>query len=98
MEKNAYALVMSLKHFRVFIGYSKIMAYVLHPAVKEILKQQDGLDIRAKWIAKIQEYDLEIQPTKLVRGRGLPQLLTEGNEEVLDLKEDPFPMTSVVSE
>ena len=71
MKKRAYALVMSLKHFKVFIGYSKIMAYVSHPTFKEILKQQDGLDARAKWIMKIQEYDLEIQPTKLVKGRGL---------------------------
>ena len=75
MKKHACALVMSLKHFRVFIGYSKITAYVMHLVVKEILKQQDGLDIRAKWIAKIQEYDLEMQPTKLVRGRGLAQIL-----------------------
>ena len=45
MEKHAYALVMSLKHFRVFVGYSNIMVYVLHPADKEILKKQDGMDI-----------------------------------------------------
>ena len=55
MEKHAYALVMLLKHFRVFIRYSKMMVYVLHPAIKEILKQQDDLDIRSKWIMKIQE-------------------------------------------
>ena len=41
---------------------------------------------------------MEIPPTKLVIGRGSAHLLTEGNEEVLDLKEDPFPMVSVVSE
>ena len=62
------------------------MAYVPHPVVKEILRQHDGLDTRAKWIAKIQEYDLEIQPTKLVRGKGLAQLLAEGDEEALGLK------------
>ena len=56
------------------------------------------MDIRARWIAKIQEYDFGIKPTKLVRGRGLAQLLAEGNEEVLDLKEDPLPMVSVVLE
>lgn len=80
MEKQAYALVMFLKHFRVYIGYSEIMAYVPHPAVKEILKQQDDLDAQAKWITKIQEYDLEIQPTKLIKDRGLAQLLAEGKE------------------
>ena len=74
------------------------MAYVPHPIVKEILKKQDNMDIRANWIAKIEEYDLEIQLTKLIREKGLAQLLAEGNEEAFDLKEDPFPMVSVVSE
>ena len=46
MKKQAYALVMSLKHFMVYIGYSKAIAYVLHSIVKEIWKQQDCLDTR----------------------------------------------------
>jgi hypothetical protein len=33
---------------------------------------------------KIQEYDLEIKPTKLIKGQGLSQMLTEGNEQDLD--------------
>ena len=37
MEKQAYALVKSLKHFRTYVGYSKIIAYVPHSAVKDIL-------------------------------------------------------------
>jgi ribonuclease HI len=32
-EKQAYALVQSLKHFRVFIGYSKVIGFVPSPAV-----------------------------------------------------------------
>ena len=40
-EKQAYALVKSLKHFRNYIGYNKINAYVLYPAVKDVLSQQD---------------------------------------------------------
>ncbi|XP_059076512.1 uncharacterized protein LOC131875838 [Cryptomeria japonica] len=45
---------------------------------------------RGTWIAKIQEYDLEIKPTKLVRGRGLCQLMVEGisEEQELDDSED----------
>jgi hypothetical protein len=38
-----------------------------------------------KWVSKIQEYDLEIKPTKLIKGQGLDQMLTEGNEQALDL-------------
>ena len=54
MKTRTYALEMSPKYFRVYIEYSNIMAYVPHPTVKETLKQQDGLDSRAKWIANIQ--------------------------------------------
>ena len=64
--------------------YSKIIAFVPYPVVKDGLVQHDGLGIRAKWISKIQEYDLEIRPIKVVKGRGLAKLLAEGNEESLD--------------
>jgi len=36
-----------------------------------------------RWIAKIQEYDLEIKPTKLVKGQGLAKLLIEKNCEAM---------------
>jgi hypothetical protein len=84
-EKQAYALVKSLKHFRVFIGYSKVIGYVPSPAVKDVLSQVEGLGSRGRWIAKIQEYDLEIRPTKLIKGQGLDKMLTESNGRALDL-------------
>jgi hypothetical protein len=34
---------------------------------------------RSKWIAKILEFDLEIKPTKLVKGQGLARLLAKSN-------------------
>jgi hypothetical protein len=76
MEKQAYALVKALKHFRVYVGYSKIVGYVPHSTVTDILAQQDYLGVRGKWVCKIQEYDLEIRPTKLIKGQGLAQMLT----------------------
>jgi hypothetical protein len=85
MEKQAYALVKSLKNFLVYIGYSKVLGYVPHSAVKDILGQRDCLGVRGKWVSKIQEYGLEIKPTKLIKGQGLAQMLIEGNEQALDL-------------
>ena len=35
--------------------------------------------MRSKWIAKILEFDLEIKPTKLIKGQGLAKLLAEAN-------------------
>ena len=85
MEKQAYALVKSLKHFRTYVRYSKIIGYVPHAAVKDIMSQQDCLGIRGKWVSKIQEYDLEIKPTKLIKGQGLAKMLTQGNEKALGM-------------
>jgi hypothetical protein len=47
--------------------------------VKEILIQPNMDGRRRKWIAKIIEFDLEIRPTKLVKGQGLSRLLAESN-------------------
>ena len=76
-EKQAYMLVKSLKHFITYIGYSKIKAYVPYQAVKDVLSQFDGIGVRGNWISRIQEYDLEIKPIKIVKGQGLAQLLIE---------------------
>jgi hypothetical protein len=48
-----------------------VIGYVPNPAVKDVLSQVEGLGSRGRWIAKIQEYDLEIRPTKLIKGQGL---------------------------
>jgi hypothetical protein len=79
MEKHAYALVKDLKSFRVYVLHSKVIAYVPSAFVKEILIQPDIDGRRSKWIAKILEFDLEIRPTKLVKGQGLSKLLAKTN-------------------
>jgi hypothetical protein len=39
MEKQSYSLVKSLKHFRTYVGYNKIKAFVPYPVVKDVLSQ-----------------------------------------------------------
>lgn len=96
MEKQAYALVQSLKHFRSYVGYSRIVAYVPHTAVKNILTHQDCLSFIGKWVTQIKEYDIEIRPTKLIKGQRLAQMLTGVNEKVLGLGEASPQMISAV--
>jgi hypothetical protein len=79
MVKQSYALVKSLKAFRIYVMHSNIVAYVPSVSVKEILIHPDIDGKRRKWIAKIMEFDLEMKPTKLVKGQGLPRLLDESN-------------------
>jgi hypothetical protein len=68
MEKKTYALVKALKDFRVYVLHSKVIAYIPSASMKDILIQPDIDGRRGKWIAKILEFDLEIKPTKLIKG------------------------------
>jgi ribonuclease HI len=85
MEKQAYAMVKALKAFRTYVLHSKIIAYVPTNAVKDILVQADSDGKRGIWLAKIQEFDLEFKPTKLVKGQGLARLLAESNFRALGM-------------
>jgi hypothetical protein len=54
--------------------------------VKEILIQPNIDGRRRKWISKILEFDLEIKPTKLIKGQGLAKLLVKSNCKVFGVK------------
>jgi hypothetical protein len=85
LEKQVYAMVKSLKSFMTYVLHSKVIAYVPTSTVKEILIQPDSDGKRGKWLEKIQEYDLETKPTKLVNGNGLTKLLVESNIKSLGI-------------
>jgi hypothetical protein len=59
--------------------HPKVIAYVPSSDIKDILTQLDNDGKINKWIAKFLEYDMEIKPTKLVKGRVLAKLLDDSN-------------------
>ena len=65
--------------------HSKTFAYVPNAATKDILTHPDSEGKRGRWIEKIMEYDVEIRPTKLVKGQGLAELLADSNFQYLQL-------------
>ena len=69
MDKQACALVKALKSIRYYGMHSNIIAYVLGSTIKDIFYQLDSEGRRGRWISKIKEYDMEIKPTKLVKGK-----------------------------
>jgi len=85
IEKQALALVKALKDFQVYILHSHILAYVPNATVKDVLIQTDLEGRWEKWIAIMLEYDLEIKPTKLIKGQSLARLLVESNLHALDI-------------
>eukprot|EP00253_Pinus_taeda_P026614 PITA_26614 len=85
IEKQALALIKALKYFRVYILHSHVLAYVPSAAVKDVLVQTELEGRRGKWIAALLEYDVEIKPTKLIKGQGLAKLMAETNLHALDI-------------
>jgi len=78
-------MVKALKAFKTYVLHSKTNAYVSNNTVKDILVQSSNDGKRGKWLDKIQEYDLEIKPTKLIKGLGLARLLAKSNLKVLGI-------------
>ncbi len=75
LEKQAYTLVQALKEFRVYILDFHTITHVPTSVMKDILTQPDLQGRRGKCIAVLLEYELEIKPTKLIKGQGLPKLM-----------------------
>ena len=71
MEKQAYPCVKALKEFRVYILHSHSTVFIPSAAIKNILTQAELDGRRAKWIATLLEYDIEIKPIKPLKGQGL---------------------------
>ena len=85
MEKQAFALIKALKDFRVYILHSHTVSFVHSIEVKDILTQIDPEGRRAKWIAILLEYDLDIKHTKLIRGQELAKLMTHPSIDFLEI-------------
>ena len=75
-------MVKTLKDFRVYVLHSHVIAYVPNLVVKYILTQPNPDGKRGKWIVFLLEYDLEIKPTKLVKGHRLAPLMAQSNYDI----------------
>ena len=76
MEKHAYSSIKALRDFRIYFLHSQIIAYDPSSVVKSILTQPDPEGRRVKWIAVLLEYDIKINPTKLIKGKGLAKIMS----------------------
>ena len=71
VEKKSLAIIKALKKFRHLLSHNKIHLLVPHANAKDFLLRKDINEKRAGWITKVMEYDVDIQITNLVRGKGL---------------------------
>ena len=77
IEKQALYLVTVIAQFRTYVMSTHVIVYVPHSPVKMILNQQLGEGTWENWLAKLQEYDLEIKPLKVVKGKGLCKFMRD---------------------
>ena len=68
-----------VKAFRCYLVNATIVAFVPTATIKDIFSQQEISGRRCRWIKKIQEFNIDIQVTKLVRGQGLAKLMAQAN-------------------
>ena len=60
---------------------SRTKVIVPYPAVRNLLVQKELGEKQANWVTSLQEYDLEITLTQIVRGQGLCKLVVDSVEE-----------------
>jgi hypothetical protein len=79
VDQQAYVVFKAIKHFQSYLLKSRTKFIVPYPAVKNLLVQKELGEKRAKanWVTPLQEYDIEITPTQIVRGQGLCKLVDD---------------------
>ena len=75
VEKQAFAMFNSIKHFRPFLLKTHTKIIVPFSAVRQLLIRKEVGEKRANWVTTLQEYDIDIKPSKIFRGQGFCILL-----------------------
>ena len=79
IDKQSYAVYKEVKHFRPYLLKSHTKAIVPHPLVRSLVVQKEVGDRRGNQITALQEYDLEINLAKLVKGQGLCKIAAKSD-------------------
>ena len=87
INKQALVIFKAVKHFRPYLLRSHTNIIVPHLAVRALLTQKELGDRRGNWLSTLQEYDLEIKPTKLVKIQGLCKLAAEAQDLQMEEEE-----------
>ena len=67
VDKQAYAAFKVVKQFRPYIIKNRTKVIVPHPAIQSLFVQKELGERRGNWVTSLQEYDLELKPTSIVK-------------------------------
>lgn len=87
VEKQGFAGFKAIKHFRPYLLKAKTKVIILHHVVRALFVQKEMGEQRENWITALQEFDLEIKPTNIVRGQGLCRLAAEALVDIEGVSE-----------
>lgn len=79
VEKQYFLVSKELKHFRPDLLKVRKKVIFHHLMVRSLLVQKDTGERRRNLMTTLQEYDMEINPTKIMRGKGLCKLAIEAH-------------------
>ena len=68
IDKQAYEVYKAVKHFIYYILKNHTKVIVPHPTVQSLFTQQEMGERRGNWMTVVQELDLDIKISKLVKG------------------------------
>jgi hypothetical protein len=80
IDKHAYTIYKVVKHFRSYILKNHTKVIVPLPAVQSLFTQHKMGERRGNCMPVVQEFDLDIKPSKIVKGQGLCKLATEAQD------------------
>jgi hypothetical protein len=80
IDKQYYTVYKAVKHFRSYILKNHTKVIVPHPTVRSLFTQHEMGERRGNWMEVIQEFDLDIKPAKIVKGKGLCKLVVEAQD------------------
>lgn len=78
-KRHVYALIKLVKSFRCYLVGAIVIDFDPSATVKDIFSQHEVFSRRCKWIIRIQEFNMDVQITKLVRIQGLENMMAQSN-------------------
>jgi hypothetical protein len=81
VDQQSYTIFKAIKHFRSYLLKSRTKVNGPYSVVRNLLVQKELGEKGANWVTSLQEYDLNITLTQIVRGQGLCKLVIDSFEE-----------------
>ena len=77
IDKQAYAIFKAVKQFRPYILKNRTKVVVPHPTVRTLFMQKELGERRGNQVTTLQKYDVEFQPSTIIKGQGLCKLMAK---------------------